>query len=217
MAIILLGIWSACLQTAMNRARKREEQRQLEDRRRINIDLRPRFEIKELTRRKDNNGGCDVNVLFIAIKEYKDGKFYYESDATDSNNWISITYKFKNIGKTEISHLDIATDQMRNTALFDVTCISWIKEHHLNYSAFLDKMIKPNETFTLKINFTNDKIIKDARLAIWMQDVYGKYWVQQFYADNGKLRDSREENWEAFKTSTQIDIALECFENPLKW
>jgi len=207
--------------------KKRAEQRQLEDRRKAEFDTRPRFEIEEFAQEYDANNkqkileNCELNVLFVSIKEYKKGEytfdFYYEDGIANSDNWVSATYKFKNIGKTEISSLEISTYLLRHTALFDVNDIPQIGENYLSYSVPLDKAIKPNETFTLRVNYMKDRIIGSATLTIWMQDVYGNYWAQSFFPHKGKLRDSRKEDWKTHRIYTQIDTALECFEKPWLW
>ena len=214
-----------------HKLKKREEQRQLEDRRRAEFDTRPCFEVEEFAKEYGNDNkqeilkDCELNVLLVSIKEYKKGKytfdFYYEYGIADNNNWASATYKFKNIGKTEISSLDISAYSLRNTALFDVECVPQGEEHYLNYSISLDKVIKPDDTFTLKVNYMKGKvigsIIKNATLKIWMRDVYGNCWGQELFPHEGKVSNSRKEDWETYKIYTQIDTALECFENPGLW
>ena len=223
-AIIALGLWNIKIQM-------RDEQRKLEDRRKAEIDARPRLEIEKFVLEYDDSNkqkilkDCDINVLFVSIMEYKKGEytfdFYYEDGIENSDNWVSATYKFKNIGKTEISSLEISTYLLRNTALFDVKYIPKSGEHYLNYSVPLDKTIKPNETFTLKVNYMKDRIIGSllgsATLTIWMRDVYGDCWAQAFFPPEGKLYDSRKEDWINHRIYTQIDTALECFEKPWLW
>jgi len=223
-AIIAFGLYNI-------KIKKRAEQRQLEDRKKAEFDVRPRFEVEEFAQEYDDRNkqkilkDCELNVLFVSIKEYKKSKytfdFYYEDGIANSENWVSATYKLKNIGKTEISSLDVSTRSIRNTALFDVEDIPQIGEHYLNYSVPLDKTIKPNETFTLKVNYMKDRITRSllgsTTLTIWMQDVYGDCWAQAFFPRKGKLYNSRKEDWENHRIYTQIDTALECFEKPWLW
>jgi len=228
--LLFLTFWNILLLRDGSKMKKREEQRLLEDRRKAEIDACPRLEIDEIAKEYGDDKqkvlkDCDLNILIVSIKEYKKGEhtydFYYEDGVIDRNNWVSATYKFKNIGKTEILSLEISTNLMKDTALFDVEYVSLIEKHCLNYSALLDKTIKPGETFTLKINYMKERIIGgllgSATLTIWMQDVYKEYWAQSFFAHEGKLYNSRRESYENYRIFTQIDTALECFEKPWMW
>jgi hypothetical protein len=213
------------------KGKKREEQRILEEKRRCDFDARPKLEIVSYAtnydcNKKDIPENCDIDVFVAPIKEYKnEGRhsFYYMDGVDKQNEWVSAAFKLINIGKTEITYITIAINNPRNNSLFNVNNDEYkfsIENKMLNLTFIFDKAIKPNDSFTLKINFHKDHILGEAisaGITLWLFDVYGQFWSQPLFVNKGIIYDSKLETLNNYRDYTSWDLALKCFQNPMLW
>lgn len=193
--------------------------------------LRPKFEIIDYKRNMGNPGYIeeefDIDCLVTPIKSYsKDGNshiFDYDPIFKDKKNWVSLTFRLKNIGKSEISNLYFCWNSPRNTSLFDVKndeYIFYIDYKDLNYRVLLDKAIKSGDEISIKINFHKNFVTSgfmSAEASIWMFDEYNNIWHQPLFVHHNKIYDSTKVTFSDFKNLTDIDDAIKCFENPYLW
>ena len=220
----IIGVWNIYIQV---QSKKKEEKRLQFEQRKKDFDARPKFEVVSFTNNlftpnTPSNSECNLEVLTLYFT-YKNGGFFYDDSSADNTKWVSATFEFKNVGLTEINVTTISTNLPKSMSLFKVydgKCSRLVNAHLLNYSALYDRPIKPGETFTLKVNYLEGQTVNDcivASLTIWMQDVYGKIWAQPLFVTEGKIYDSKEENWDTFKNLTQTDVAEKCFAGILPW
>lgn len=173
-----------------------------------------------------NSQPCDMEIYVAGIKKVniKDGSVLAEYDDSifDKQSWVCRQYTLQNVGKTVVYGVDIISNYKKDTCIFNVKTVEerFIKSGILNYSELLDKRIAPNESFTLKLCYNKDKIIKGFMSAIFeigMRDDNGTYWVQPFFAPEDKLYESREISYQEYRDRILPDKAIECFQNPYLW
>ena len=112
-----------------------------------------------------NNDQADISVILCPIEKYEDNgraEFYYDSAVIEPEKWVCATYYLRNTGHTEIDHLYLSTNLVKNTSLFNAEngenkmCYN---HHFLNYSVILEKSIKPKECVCLKVCYVSDKVM----------------------------------------------------------
>lgn len=169
---------------------------------------------------------CDIEIFVAGIKNVsiKEGLVFAEYDESifDRKFWVCRQYTLKNVGKTVIYGVDIISNYKKDTCIFNVNSVEerFIKSGILNYSELLDKRVAPNESFTLKLCYSKDKIITGFMSAIFeigMRDDNDTYWVQPFFAPNDKLYESRKISYQDYRDIILPDKAIECFQNPYLW
>lgn len=223
----VFGLWNIFIQIDAMKARQREEIRTLENRKKQELDMRPRLEIAEFSLNYNGEGNkkliedCDLEILVVPIKGYNNSRghaFFYEDGAALKSNWASATYKLVNVGKSEITHLRIATNYYKQLAVLGAKNslhVFYMENHLLSLSEIFDKVIKPGDGFTLKINYLKEKIAHSpigAELSIWTHDSYGNYWEQPFFAHDGKLYESKKTTYAEYRENTIWEEILKRIE-----
>ena len=169
---------------------------------------------------------CDIE-LFVApiekttIKNNDIVYAHYKEEYLNPNEWCCIIYTFKNVGKTNISAMDIFWHMQKTSCVFPAseTC-QWAQDNLLNYSCCYDKKIREGETVSLKICYHKDSIIYgmiSAPMSIGMIADNGRCWTQPLFAPQNKVYDSREISRKEYIEQTRTDVAEECFINPWLW
>ena len=214
-----------------HKMRKQEFLREQRKYEKEQFDIRPRLEIiyykKTENYNKDNESEIDINCLVVPIMRYKkeNGQqlFEYDEKVLDKSEWVSIDLKLKNTGKSRISYLDFSWNFAKSTALFDVQddqYKEYIKEKMLNYSVLLEKEIRQNQEFTIRINFHKEYIssgLFTAEGSFWLFDEYNQVWNQPVFVHRNTIYDSSKSTHKEFKNMANIDAALDCFEKPYLW
>lgn len=146
---------------------------------------------------------------------------HYREDDFDSKDWCCVIYTFKNVGKTDISTLDIICNFKRDTCIFNSeNAKKWASDNMLNYWYCYDKKIRVGETITVKFCYHNDRVIAgpvSAIMSIAMQDDNGRYWLQPLFAPLDKLYDSRQISYKEYCDNISSEIVEECFKKPWMW
>ena len=209
---------------------KHEREKEFKEIQRKAVEDKPRLEVIkyldfEATKssKKINN---DCNVLFLSINGFDDSdgipRFYYNEKALDLKNLSFVEYCFKNTGKTEIDDVCITTNLQRNTAVFELERRDiYITENLLNYEVWANKRyIKPGQEIKIRVYYSKDEVIGSMisyPLTIWLHDINGRYWEQNFGSPNNDVEISRLSNRKTFRDHTNIDTAIDCFKNPYLW
>lgn len=169
---------------------------------------------------------CDMEIYVAGIRKVnvKEDIVFAEYDDSifDKKSWVCRQYTLENVGKTVVYGIDIISNYKKDTCIFNVKTIEEkvIKDGMLNYSELLDKRIAPNESFTLKLCYSKDKIITGFLSAIFeigMRDDNDTYWVQPFFAPEDKLYESRKISYQEYRDIILPDKAIECFRKPYLW
>lgn len=168
----------------------------------------------------------DCNVLLLNIEKFEDdngrARFFYNEDALDSNKLIYAEFELKNTGLTEIEDICIASNLPRNMSVIELERKEfYINENLLNYKVWSNKRyIKPGKSIKIRIYYIKDQIINGLisyPLTIWLHDVNGRYWEQNFGSPNNDVEKSRLSSRKHFIEQTDIDTAIECFRKPYMW
>lgn len=226
----IFGVWNIRISVENHKMRKDEFLRSKLKEEKETFTRRPKLEIIEYY--KENSMGyldeeVDIDCLVVPISGYNKSlsrhTFDYPKDIKNNQEWVSITIKFKCVGLSPIDHLYFAWNAPRSTSLFDVKNNNYhyfIQNQLLNYRVILDKEIKTNDTFSIKINFHKDYIsgkMSSAEAGIWMFDEFNNIWEQPLFVHAKKLYDSSLKTYKEFQNATHINDALACFENPYLW
>jgi len=172
-----------------------------------------------------NSQPCDLEIFVASIKNVKIIDEYvkveYDDTILDKKSWVCRQYTLKNVGKTVVYGVDIISNFKKDTCIFKNKTIEYmIKNGMLNYSELLDKRIALNESFSLKLCYSKDKIIMgsfSAILSIGMRDDNNTYWVQPFFAPDDKLYESNKIPYKEYRDNLLPDAAIECFHKPYLW
>lgn len=205
---------------------ERKYQREKEEQIKANC---PRLEIVEYIGEHIYNKEEPSNITMILSKIDKyDVKgtpsFYYDKRIVEPSSWISVNYTLKNIGKTEIDHLYFTSNLVKSISIFNISNGDNIYSYNnklLNYSVFLDKSIKPQETINIKICYVTDRIIESsinsAPVSIWLVDTNNNWWEQPLFAPYNRIYNSNISSHQKWKDSTDIITAIKCFADPMLW
>lgn len=172
---------------------------------------------------------CDIELFVAHIEKttVEDKKKQvivrarYKKEHLNQGEWCCVMYTFKNVGKTDISTMDIIWHFQQSSCIFPADeARQWADGNLLNYSFCYDKKIRAGEGVTMKICYHKDAIILDmfsATISLGMIDDNGRYWTQPLFAPQDKLYDSRAITPKEYTEQTRIDVAKECFRKPWLW
>jgi hypothetical protein len=195
------------------------------------FDARPRLEI---VRKSDNfldsekqDHAVDIDCLVVKIEDCQlsDGEpiFIYDKKNLNRDEWVSVEFVLKNVGKSTVSESWFAWNSPKDTALFDVKGDSYIltiQNQFLNYRVLSTKTLKTNDEISIRINFHKDRIMSGwfmAEASIWLFDEYRKIWMQPLFVHTGEIYDSTKKSFKEFKDFTDIEAAMKCFKDPILW
>lgn len=168
----------------------------------------------------------DCNVLLLNIEKFEDdngrARFFYNKDALDNNKLIYVEFELKNTGLTEIEDVCIASNLPKNMSAIELERKEfYVNENLLNYEVWSNKRyIKPGKSIKIRIYYIKEQIISGLisyPLTIWLHDINGRYWEQNFGSPNNDVEKSRLSSRKHFIEQTDIDTAIECFRNPCMW
>lgn len=216
------------------RKERREDMAEVRKARNEAIQNRPEMKIVEYKDYIKRTGygvkqKCDVEVIIAHIEDVvitgdrknKRVEAQYRVEDFNPDDWCCVIYTFKNVGKTDISAMDIICNYKKDTCIFDCdNSVSFAANHLLNYSVCFDKKIRVGETVTVKFCYHKDRIIRgmlSAIMSIGMEDSNGRHWIQPIFAPTEKIYDSRVISHKDYITEIRADSAIECFKNPTLW
>lgn len=172
---------------------------------------------------------CDIE-LFVAqidnvtVKGKKKNAIvsaHYKEKHLNADEWCCVIYVLKNVGKTDISTLDIIWHFQQSSCIFPANeARQWAGGNLINYSQCYDKKIRADEVISLKLCYHKDAIIPglfSATVSIGMIDDNGRYWIQPLFAPQNKVYDSRAISPKEYKELTRTHMAEECFKKPWLW
>jgi hypothetical protein len=216
------------------RKEKREDRIEAHKERKLIFENRPELEIvdyKDYIKRTGygTKQKCDVNVIVARIenviisgeKKYKRVEAQYRVEDFNPDDWCCVIYTFKNVGKTDISAMDIICNYKKDTCIFDCdSSASLAANNLLNYSVCLDKKVRVGEVVTVKFCYHKDRIVSgmlSAIMSIGLEDCNGRHWMQPLFAPTEKIYDSRMVSYKDYISEVRVDAAIECFKNPMLW
>lgn len=185
---------------------------------------RPEFEVincANIEKFKSSNSSL-IEVLLTKIRGF-DGQFMKYSEKLYNEEYLlEMSFKLKNVGKTDIDELWIATNYVKDFSIFKYGVYKKLKDCSkiLQYKVCYDKIIRQDSEIKLKFIFEKDIDIYNgysAPIALWFKDVNGNWWCQQFFVTNNIIYSSKMVKYEKFKEYTDEIKALECFRNPYLW
>lgn len=161
----------------------------------------------------------DMEVFISQIIDIKTsyGMVYFEYDKSDldEKNWCYILYEFQNIGKTDVSYVDIISNYKRDVSVFDRKNIKFYINNNLaNYWVNYDYKIRVGEKFTLKVCFHKDRIIFPnitSLVCIGFKDSNGNYWRQPFFIPYDKLYESYNLDSRKYIEECSVEPIIEDF------
>lgn len=209
-----------------NRENKKESQK-------IQMEVftnRPELSIKEYKNYIKRTGygvkkKCDVNVMMASVEgtsienNIVNAKFCMED--FNSKEWCCVIYVFENVGKTDISRIDIISVNNQNTAIYNVDFAKENASHGiLNCSELYDRKIRVGETFSVKICYHKEHIlcgVISASLNMGFEDSNGRFWLQPLFAPYDKIYDSRQVSFKEYRSGILPHQVEECFKKPWLW
>lgn len=193
-------------------------------------DNKPRLEIVKYydfnTTINKENINNDFNLIALSIIDFKDddnrARFFYDASALDEKNLIFVEYEFKNTGNTEIEDICITGNLHKSMSVFEFERKElYINENLLSYEAWSHKRyIKAGQTIKLRVYYIKDQIIYSPisyPFTIWLHDVNGRYWRQNFNCPTNEVEISIYSNRDKFKEAIDVNKAIECFRKPYLW
>lgn len=167
---------------------------------------------------------CDID-LFVAHIDGIDLKggvsATYRSEDGNQDEWCCVIYTLKNVGKTDISVLNVISMYKKDTCIFASTVAGkFLSEGLINYSDCYDKKIRVGEVVTLKLCYHKERILCGmitANMVLGLQDSNGNCWQQPLFAPRDKLYDSYKVKRAEYVRDLKSDEAIECFQEPYLW
>lgn len=216
------------------RKEKREDKKKMKE---FNFELnknRPEMQITEYKNYLSREGygikrKCDIDVFIVPIenieingeKKNKTVLAHYNEDLLKKNEWCCVLYTLENIGKTDISSVDIIFYLYKTACMFPSEYANdLIKNNTLNYSFCYDRKIRCGESITLKICYHKDHIITgffSAAISIGMIDDNGCFWSQALFAPNDKIYESTRLSSKEYGERLDTKAIEECFCSPELW
>ncbi len=172
---------------------------------------------------------CDIDVFVVPIddvtvsgeKRHEIVDAHYDMNLFNEDKWCCVIYSFENVGKTNISNIDLTCHYKKDTCLFaHDNAIDMAEKKCLNYSYCYDRKIRVGERVTVKICYHNTKVVSgmfSAIMSIGMVDDNGHYWRQALFAPEDKVYDSRPVDPKTYLSDIRTKDAEECFIHPYLW
>ncbi len=212
------------------RREKREDKKEKRMEQKDTFENRPELSIHKYKNYIDQVGRgiddeCDMNIFLAHIENATADngfvKINYRLEDFNTDEWCCVIYKFKNLGKTDISCVYAISMEKRSVALFDTSYANdFAKNGSLNYSNCYDKKIRVGESFTLKVCYHKERIysgIFSAALDLAFEDSNGRFWAQPLFAPDDKIYDSKQITHKEYHQNLSPDTAIECFKKPWLW
>jgi len=231
----IVGSFVTFLFTAFNdrRKEKREIALEIEKQRKEAFQNRPEFEITDYKNYLKRTGygikqPCDVEAFIVPIDNISlegDDKSivnaHYDTSLFDKEKWCCVIYELRNVGKTDISYIDVICNEQKGTCIFKTASAEKYAENlMLNYSVLCDKKIRVGQTVTVKICYHEDCVVSgmfSAIISVGLVDDNNHIWIQPLFAPEEKIYDSNLISAEEYRGYIKTEKAEECFRKPYLW
>jgi len=144
--------------------------------------------------------------------------FKYPDDLKIKNEYKFIEFKITNIGKSNISYLDIAVTHQKSNSLIDYQSVNlYVENGYINYSYCYDKKIRIDETILLKLYYLENQFDSLDNLLFLFKDEYNNLWEQIFFFRKSNTYEPQKIDYKDYRALITTDTAFKCFENPWLW
>ena len=208
---------------------KRKDKKECEKTRKDIFEKRPELAIVEFKDYISRPGygikkKCDIDLFVAHIAgidlEGAVSAIYHKEDC-NQDEWSCVIYTLKNVGKTDISVLNVISKYKKDTCIFPSMYMEeFVTNGCINYSDCYDRKVRVGETVTLKLCYHQARILApflSADMVLGFQDSNGHYWQQPLFAPLDKLYDSYSVEPEEYARELRNDEAIECFQKPYLW
>lgn len=167
----------------------------------------------------------DINIFLAPIKgvEIVDDEIHikYKQELLNKNDWVSVTYHFKNVGNEDILCLYVINNLQKTSVLCDVDSLEYCIDHELfSCSECYDQIVRKEETFSLKVYYHKESVMSgtfSAGVTIAMEDRNRRYWTQSLFTPENKIYEVHPIKYKDYINEIRIDKAIECFKKPWLW
>ncbi|MBQ9314284.1 MAG: hypothetical protein IJ220_04685 [Clostridia bacterium] len=203
---------------------KNDNKKYNNDLKRQEIKDKPKFKVSKTVFRDDSE--ADMSIVAAAFENEKDDnnniKFVYDQCYKNNDELIHFDYIFKNVGKSAATELYFITTSPKNSSIILMEDKEDFLNHpFINYSELYDyNLIESGDSIKIRIYYHKDKIfskIFSSPFCIVYKDEFGNYWEQPFFEREVKLYEPSKTTHKDLMQSISVEIALQCFENPLLW
>lgn len=208
---------------------KRKDKKENEKNQKNTFEKRPEMAIIEFKDYISRPGygvkkKCDIDLFVAHIAGIDlDGvvsAIYHKEDG-DQEEWSCVIYTLKNVGKTDISVLNVISTCKKDTCIFPSMYVKeFISNGCINYSNCYDRKIRVGDTITLKLCYHQKRIVGSfisANVVLGLRDSNGYDWQQPLFAPSEKIYDSYLVKTEEYVRDLRNDEAIECFRKPYLW
>lgn len=216
----------SCIFKYFNDCRKerREDEKEKQKENQRFFENRPEFKIIKAHKLSNKfNESSKKDCLRAVVAEFKDsiedGFVYanFSDEEKNANDWISVRYKLKNVGKTDISLVCLICQDKRHFCLYDdYLTKNLMQSRCLHYTAYYENKIRIGEQFEIEI-FYHKKHDYLPMLDIGMEDPNGNIWTQALHIPCEKVGDSKRIKYNDYLDATKTEIAEDCFKHPWMW
>jgi len=216
----------SCLFNYFNDRRKERQmdKKDEEKERQRRFENRPEFKIIEFqTGSKYTEDDLLENRLQAVTAKFKssieDGFVYanFSEEELNKNDWISVRYTLKNVGKTDVSSISLICQDKRHFWLCDkYLADDLMKSRTLHYVAYFENKIRAGESFEIEV-FYNKNHTYLPMLDIGMQTPDARIWTQPLFLPCNKVGDSGEISDADYLENVKTDVAEKCFKQPWLW
>ncbi len=185
---------------------------------------KPKFKLSKTVFRDDSEADMRIVAAVFETEKNEDNtiKFIYDPCYRNNNELVHFDYIFKNVGKNAATELYFYTTSPKNSSIFLLEeKDSFLNNPFINYSELYDyNLIESGDAIKIRVYYQKDKIfskIFSCPFCIAYKDEFGNYWEQPFFEREAKLYEPSSTTHKDILQSTSIEVALQCFENPMLW
>ena len=192
---------------------KKEKQKQFENKPELYIEKED----------KDLEVSLEVFVGTFNVKydENENYEIVYPKDICNKKKHEYKDVVIKNIGKSDIECLDIASADKRRVILTNYDSLeSLVKHKAVYYSECYDKKIRAGEKIKIRFYYLKGKepySVMCATLLFLFEDSNHNYWEQPYFYDRDNVYSPHGISYKEFRITVMPDDAYECFEDPKLW
>lgn len=164
----------------------------------------------------ENEEDIDMKLIVAKFKVDENENFKYSEEYKNKSEYIFKDFIFKNIGKTAIESLYIASTYKKDTSLLEFEYGEYLMEKGIiNYGCMWDKKIFPEGELKVRLYFHKDIVISSGlscAFIIQFNDSNGKYWEQPFFENKYNLYSPRELSHKEYKDNISTEETIKYFE-----
>lgn len=158
------------------------------------------------------------NVKYDVNKNYE---IVYPKDICNKKTHEYKDVVLKNIGKSDIEYLNIASSYKKQIILVHYDLLDTIvNEKAVYYSAWHDRKIRVGDKIKIRIYYQRNNLpclLLSSTLSFLFEDQYHNYWEQAYFYERDNVYSPYRINYKKFRTIVTPDDAYDCFEDPRLW